>query len=100
MTNTKEPKKVNVSFERIENDKKHLLAKIMWQADNDIQDGEVYAEVAGKENSLQELKRVNNSNVWCATYKINDCLTEMVELDKNMIIKLVQYKVKPNRVSC
>lgn len=100
MTNMKENARVKVSFERIENDKKHLLAKIMWQADNEISDGEVYAEVAGKKDSLQELKRMNDSNVWCATYKINDCLTELVELDKNMVIKLVQYKVKPNKVSC
>jgi hypothetical protein len=98
MTNNME--QVKVLFERIENDRKHLLAKIMWHADNDINDGEVYAEVAGKKNSEQELKRMNNSNVWCATYKINDCLTEVVELDKNMVIKLVQYKVKPNKVNC
>ncbi|WP_139903374.1 hypothetical protein [Clostridium thermarum] len=92
--------KVKVSFERIENDRKHLLAKIMWQAEGDINDSEVYAELSGKENSLQQLKRINDSNVWCATYKITDCFTENVNLDKNMIIKLVQYKVKPNRLSC
>lgn len=97
---TDNSKNIKVSFERIENDEKYLLAKIMWQADNDIVDGEVYAELAGRKDSLKELKKLDNSNVWVTDYKISNCIPELINADKNVAIKLVQYKVKPKSVGC
>ncbi len=91
---------VRVSFERIKNDNKHLLAKIIWQADNEIEDVEVYAEIANRKGSLKELKKIDNSNLWVADYEINNCFPELINLDKNVAIKLIQYKVKPSTLLC
>lgn len=97
VSNVKDIKRVKVEFERNEKDNNSVTAKILWEPEEDLKDAKAFVELTDKKNSEKELKRLNGSNIWCANYEVSNCFPEVIDFDKSVAIKLVEYKVKPVR---
>lgn len=93
---------IKVVFERIEGDNKNIKATILWKQDKEWKESEeisVYAEIADRERHSLKLQKIEASNVWYATLIIRNNLYEIYTFDKKLAVKLVQYKIKPQKLN-
>jgi hypothetical protein len=96
-------KDMKIIFTRLNNDNRNIQVSILWKQDSEIRNFDnvsVYAEIDGYTRRSLELARLGNSDLWYATLKIKNSLSEIAAFDKKLAVELVEYKVKTFKPSC
>lgn len=80
--------------ERIEANGKELLVTFFYEDEESMDNVSVYARYAGWGGSEKELKRLGDTNIWYRTFRIRNLYSDISNLSRNYVIKIIQYKVK------
>lgn len=89
---------INLFAERIEGDPRHMLLTFFWINTNPQPDETLVGKLIDSQQSEEIMKRLDGTDIWYATFKIKNSMSQVAFVERKFAVTSLQYKVKP--VNC